>query len=397
MMTFLAVLFYLAVSWLLYVFIFYPLLMALLAKLRPRPLQLGRAGDALGADTLPSVTVVMAAYNEERLIAAKLQNYLELDYPRQLLTFLIGSDGSTDRTEQIIEEFTARDSSIQLHRFHRSGKTKIIYELGDQAQSDLIVFTDADAILCPDALTIIARCFADPGVGGVVAHVVPVDEATNAGNRGEKSYSGMEDRLRANESLVWSTVGPTGPCFAVRRGGYDHLQDYRLSDDTYLVINIPLHGKRVWFEPSLLVQEVNRRTLWSEAGRRVRIGQIGAATFFAYPETRFPWRSWVGFQIWSHKLLRYLSSIPAVLVFLTSIPLALMWGGIGYQVVAGFSVVWFLAVTLGVLLERLRMNVALVQYPTYFTLMLLGLTIGCMRTVLRGGGLAMWASPRLEE
>ena len=86
-----------------------------------------------------------------------------------------------------------------------------------------------------------------------------------------------------------------------------------------------------------------------------------------------------------------------MLVFLTSLPLALVCGGVGYQVVAGFAVAWFLAVAVGLLLERLRMNIAVVQYPTYFTLMLLGLTIGCMRTVLRGGGLAMWTSPRLEE
>ena len=395
MMTAIALLFYVAVAWLLYVFIAYPLLMALLAKLRPRPLRLAAAESG----ALPSVTIVMAAYNEERLIAAKLQNYLELDYPRELLTFFIGSDGSTDRTDAIIQEFISKDSSIQLHRFHRSGKTQIVYQLADQARSELILFTDADALFTPDALAIITRCFTDPDVGGVVARVVPVDEAINAGNRGERSYLGMEERLRANESLVWSTVGPTGQCFAVRRGGYDHLHDYRLSDDTHLVINIPRrpNGKRVWFQPSLLVREMNRRTLWSETRRRLRMGQQAAATFLAYPGTRFPWRSWIGFQIWSHKLLRHLSSIPAVLVFLTSLPLALVCGGVGYQVVAGFAVAWFLAVAVGLLLERLRMNIAVVQYPTYFTLMLLGLTIGCMRTVLRGGGLAMWTSPRLEE
>lgn len=391
MMTLLALLFYLSVAWLLYVFVIYPLLIVLLAKLRSRPLQPAKT-DA----PLPSVALVMAAYNEERLIAAKLQNYLELEYPRELLTFFIGSDGSTDRTDEIIQEFIAKDPSIQLHRFHRTGKTKIIFDLGNQVQSDLIVFTDADALLCPDSPTIIARCFADPEIGGVVARVVPVDEAINAGNRGEKSYTGMEDRLRVNESLVWSTVGPTGPCFAVRRGGYDHLHDDRLSDDTYLVINIPLRGKRVWFEPSLLVREVNHRTLWSETGRRVRMGQKGAATFFAFPETRFPWRSWISFEVWSHKVLRHLSSIPAVVVFFTSIPLALVCGGIGYQIVAGFSVLWFFAVVLGILLERLRVNISLVQYPTYFTLMLVGLTIGCMRTIFHGAGLATWVSPRLK-
>lgn len=215
MMTAITILFYLSVSWLVYVFIAYPLLIALLAKLRPRPLRSGAADCPL-----PSVTIVLAAYNEERLIGAKLQNYLELEYPRHLLRFMIGSDNSTDRTDEIIREFMAKDPTIELHRFSRRGKARIVFGLADQASSDLIVFTDADGTFNSDAMTIIARCFADPDVGGVVARMITIDETVNAGNVGEKSYAGMEDRLRANESLVWTTVGPTGQCFAVRRGSY---------------------------------------------------------------------------------------------------------------------------------------------------------------------------------
>ena len=391
MMTAIAILFYLSAGWLVYVFIAYPLLIALLAKLRPRPLCTGTPGAPL-----PSVTVVMAAYNEERLIGAKLQNYLEFEYPRHLLRFMIGSDDSTDRTDQIIREFMAKDPTIELHRFSRRGKAKIIFGLADQASSDLIVFTDADGTFNSDAMTIIARCFADPDVGGVVARMITIDETVNAGNVGEKSYAGMEDRLRANESLVWTTVGPTGQCFAVRRGSYVPPPNYSMSDDAYLVLNIALRGKRVWFEPSLLIREINRRTLWSETGRRLRIGRQSAVTLLAFPGTRFPWRSWVGFQMWSHKLLRHLASIPAVAIFLTSIPLALAFGGIGYYAVAGFSVLWFLAVAVGLLLERLRINIPAVQYPTFFTLMLLGLTAGWIRTILFGG-LTTWTSPRLED
>src|SRR5690606_29361243 len=153
-------------------------LMFILAHLRPRPLR-RRQGYQ------PSVCFVMAAYNEEKGIAEKLRNYLELDYPRHLLSFSIGSDASTDATESIIERFSAGDSSIALTRYERSGKTRIIYDLASRADAEIIVFTDADVLLERDGLLKIVDCLSDPGVGGVIGRMVYHDTATNAGSTGQ--------------------------------------------------------------------------------------------------------------------------------------------------------------------------------------------------------------------
>ena len=137
MTTVLLVLFCLSFGCIFYIFAGYPALMALLARLRPRPLKLHDG-------YMPSVAFVMAVHNEEGNIETRLQNYQDLDYPRHLLSFHIGSDASTDATDDIIERFRAKDSTIHLTRYDRCGKTKIIFELADALKEDIIIFTDAD-------------------------------------------------------------------------------------------------------------------------------------------------------------------------------------------------------------------------------------------------------------
>lgn len=380
------ILFWFAMSWIVYVFVGYPALIWLLARLRPNPLNKSEG-------ELPPVCFVMAAYNEERGIADRIQNYLDLDYPRHLLSFKIGSDASSDATDSIIERFRAIDPSIELVRYPRSGKTKIVYELAARSAAEIIIFTDADVLLEPDSVRRVAECFSDPTVGGVIGRMVYIDGDINAGSIGQRKYLDLENELRRLESLFWTTVGPRGECFAVRRGAYTPLENYKLSDDLNLVITIPLNGLRVWYEPSVIIREFTRRSLATEARRRLRMGQQAAATLLAYDGTRFPWRSLVGFQIWSHKLLRNLGAIPIALAALTAIPLAFEHRF--YLAVSIVAAVWGAIMLLGALSERLSINIRGLQYPLYFTAMIFSLTIGSVRAVF-SGGLEMWSSNRIE-
>ncbi len=220
------------------------------------------------------------------------------------------------------------------------------------------------------------------------------DDRENAGSIGERTYHGMEDALRRFESLYHTTISPTGPCFAVRRGSYTPLTDYRLSDDLNLVITIPLNGKRVWYEPTAVVREVNRRNLWSEFRRRLLIGRTSMAIFGQYRQTRAPWRSLVGFQVWSHKVLRNFATLPLVLLMLT----AIMLGGEGpiYFLAMVLSLVWVGLALVGLVADRIRFDFRFVGYPLYFTMMLVGLTVGSFRALYTGSGQATWSSHRVQ-
>jgi cellulose synthase/poly-beta-1,6-N-acetylglucosamine synthase-like glycosyltransferase len=274
------------------------------------------------------------------------------------------------------------------------GKTQIVYELAERVTSDIIVFTDADILLARDGVQVIVDCMADPTIAGVIGTIAYRDTEANAGNTGQGKYLELENTLRRCESLFWTTVGPDGECFAVKRGSYRPLRDYRLSDDLNLVITIPSRGRRVWYEPALRLQEINRRSLTTEYRRRLRMGQQAAATLLSYHETRFPWRSLVGFQIWSHKLLRNLAAIPMALAVVTSILLAILRpDSLFFTVAAALAILWGVALLIGLVGERLSFKFRPLQYPLYFTSMLTSLTIGSMRAVF-SGGLEMWTSPR---
>ncbi len=381
----------LSTLWLLTVFFLYPIGIALLAKIRPRPIAKG------GEDIpLPQVTFVMAAYNEELVIERRIRNYQELDYPREKLRFIIGSDASSDRTDAIIADIMQSDPSIELRRFDRSGKTKIVYSLASEIEEGIIIFSDADIVMTPDSVRHIVRCFADPAVGGVVAHVVYEEEEENAGSVGERNYHSAEDRIRYHESLVHSTIRPTGQCFSVRPESYTPIRDVRMSDDLNLAITVALNGYRVWFEPKAEVVEVNRRTLETEMMRRFRMGQQSMASFLQYEGTRWPWRSWTGLKIWTGKLLRNISGIPALLFWISSILLAVLDGHPIFLLLGGLSALWLLLVLLGWIADRLSLSLPLLAYPLYFTSMLAALTIGSLRAFTRGGGLAMWSTPRID-
>jgi cellulose synthase/poly-beta-1,6-N-acetylglucosamine synthase-like glycosyltransferase len=387
MMTlFLAILFWTTLFWIVYVFIGYPVVMAILARLRPRPIR-------SDAGYLPSVAFVMAAYNEEKVIAQKIDNYLDLDYPRELLSFHIGSDGSTDATDAIVTEYMRKDPSISLDRFDRCGKTRIIYTLAERVTSDIIIFTDADVVLERSGLRPAMAAFADPDVGGVVCRIIYRDMSRQAGSEGERKYTEIENTLRFNESLFWTTVAPTGPCYAVRPNAYTPLEDYRLSDDTNLSITIPLNGYRVVYEHDFLVFETTKRSIWTEVRRRLRMGQQSTATFLAYDGTRYPWLNLVAFEIWSHKLLRNLAAVPAAILLVSSLLLA----GTSpvYTVVAIMNLTWIAILLGGAICEQLKLNFPVLLYPLYFTAMVISLTIGSMRAAF-SGGLEMWNSQRLE-
>ncbi len=147
------VLFWISIIWIAWVFLLYPALIWSLARLRPRPLRPQRVD-------LPRIEIITAAHNEEENILRKIRNYSDIDYPRELLSWTIGSDASTDRTDEIVESFAESDPSIRLVRFERMRKTPIIYQLAERSVADILLFTDADIEIDSWGLHEIARCFA---------------------------------------------------------------------------------------------------------------------------------------------------------------------------------------------------------------------------------------------
>ena len=237
----------------------YPVAVAALARLRPRPVR----KEAIE----PTVTLVVAAHDEEAIIERRLANLLALDYPLDKLELVVASDASTDRTDELVETVAATEPHVRLLACPRGGKVAAQDRAVRESGGEILAFSDANVFWKPDALRMLVRNFADPEVAYVCgAHSY---EATDGSNR-EGTYSRFESWLRLNESRAGSITGGVGPIYAVRRQDYVEL-DPRFGHDLALPYLLVQRGRRAVVEPEAIAWEKPARELGDEYRRKVRM------------------------------------------------------------------------------------------------------------------------------
>lgn len=237
----------------------YPLAAAALARLRGRPVH----KDAIE----PTVTLVVAAHDEERVIEERLDNLLALEYPAEKLEIVVASDASSDRTDEIVETFAAREERVRLLRCPRGGKVAAQNRAVRSTSGEILAFTDANAKWRPDALRKLVRNFGDPDVAYVCGgHYYESADGTNR----ESTYWRFEAWLRRSESALGSITGGIGPIYAVRRSDYVDV-DPRFGHDLALPYLMVQHGRRAVFEPEAVAWEKPSRDVEDEYRRKVRM------------------------------------------------------------------------------------------------------------------------------
>ncbi|MEO0086344.1 MAG: glycosyltransferase [candidate division WOR-3 bacterium] len=310
MPTLLAVLFWAALALVAYSWLLFPLLLLLVVALRRR------AERPAGPVELPTVTVAIAARNEEANIGPKLTNTLDLDYPADRLEVLVGSDGSDDQTDAIVKR--CPDPRVRLLRLdQRSGKPSVLNRLVAAAQGEAILFTDADVRLDRQCLKIMARRLSDPGVGAVHAHYRRLNQA---GHPAEGLFDRYETWLKAQEGRLGAMVGAYGWALLVRKALYSSLPADTILDDALIGVAPFRKGYAVVSEPQAVCwTRVEPEKV--EFRRRVRIAR-GTIQFFRRNSDlllpRYGVKAWV---LFSHKFLRLLCPLFLVLTLGTSIAL----------------------------------------------------------------------------
>jgi cellulose synthase/poly-beta-1,6-N-acetylglucosamine synthase-like glycosyltransferase len=362
------VLFWASLAGIVWTHVGYPLAAALLARVRTRTVR--------KADVTPGVTVIIPAHDEEGVIAARLDNLLGLDYPPEQLEILIVSDGSTDRTDEIVREHAARDARIRLLALPRGGKLAALNRAVGESTRDVVAFSDANSSWAPDALRKLVRNLADEDVAYVCGKLRL--ERADGTNR-EGVYWRYELWLRANESALGSITGGNGAIYAVRRVDY---VAHRFGQDLGLPDAMVKRGKRAVYEPEAVATERPASNLEDEYRRKVRM---------------FPW-AWqhmfegrmlagVGplylFELLSHRVLRYASGLLHLVLLASSIALARH--GLVYQVVLGGQLGWLTLAALG----RLRVRVPGAGIAYYYFLVTWA-TIAALVSYLRFGVSPHW-------
>jgi cellulose synthase/poly-beta-1,6-N-acetylglucosamine synthase-like glycosyltransferase len=329
------VVFWVSLAALVWTHVGYPLAAALLSRLRPRRVRLG--------DETPSVTVVVAAHDEEPVIERRLRNLLEADYPREQLEIVVASDASTDRTDELVEGFAA--SGVRLIRCPRGGKVAAQNLAVAQTGGAIVAFTDANATWAPDALRKLVRNFADPAVAYVCGQLRL--ESADGTNR-EGTYWRYELKLRRAESLLHSVTGGNGAIYAVRREDYVDV-DPRFGHDLAFPYLMVQRRRRAVYEPEAFAFEKPTPSNENEYRRKVRMFEHCWLIALRGRMLRRLSPLYL-LEIVSHRHLRYGSGILHLVLLGTNI--ALVGEGVIYQIALGCQLGLLLAALLGVGVAR---------------------------------------------
>ena len=344
-----------------YAYVGYPLLLIVLGRLRPRPVRSGH--------WTPSVTVIIAAYNEERDLAAKLENTLALDYPPSHLEIIVTSDCSSDRTDEIARSFASR--GVKLHRQEeRHGKTAAQNAAVTKARGEIIVFSDATTHYRPDVLRLMMPAFADKSVGCVTGRVIYQDEKDSSVGAGTQSYWNYEFFLKKHESNVCSLIGVCGCMYAVRASAYIPLYNEACSDFIIATTMVEQGLRAVYIPEAVCTEEPNRQAK-KELAARVRIISQTFSDLWRNRSVLNPLKSgFYAVQLWSHKLMRYLVPVFLIVVFVTSGWLATR--SAFYAAVFVMQVAFYLAALVSWVVEKLGLTLGLLggllALPQYFVI-----------------------------
>ncbi len=364
---------------LLHTYILYPISLWLLSLVR-RDL---RHREIIASDTsLPAVTILLSVYNEERVLPRKIDNFLRLDYPADRLFLMVGSDGSTDGTEGILRE-AARDPRIRARFFDRGGKAGTVNKLAAEAETEILVFTDANAYFERDAVRKLVRHFADERVGGVCGNLHIVASIGNIGSKGEERYWQVESWLKKQEGSIESTLGATGAIYAIRRSLFiPQPVDRQIADDLLLPLRIAAAGRRVVYDAEAVAYEETANSMLQEFRRKTRIatGTFNVIGVLRSDAPRFS--PFVRYAFFSHKLLRWvvpflligLLAGTAGLLLLGAPLLPLLWVQLGFYALALF----------GLAAEAFRVNFGILSMPLYFMAVNISLLLGWFRLRTRG-------------
>lgn len=269
-------------------------------------------------DFLPEVSLLIAAYNEEDTIADKIKNSLELDYPKEKLEIVVVSDGSTDKTDEIVKSF--HSSGVRLFRVEgRVGKTEARNQAVLAMRRDIIVFSDATAIYKKDAIRKLVRNFADPSVGMVSGNLTYFEKGQGSMGLATKLYWNYEKTIKKAQSRLYTLTGAIGCINAFRRKLY-HVLPPNIIEDFTEPLMIVAQDYRIVYEEEAISYERTTQKPSQEFHMRVRVIRGGMKGFiYAYRRLNFKKHNLVLFQLFGHKVLRWLMPVFLILLFFVNL------------------------------------------------------------------------------
>jgi cellulose synthase/poly-beta-1,6-N-acetylglucosamine synthase-like glycosyltransferase len=366
-----------------YTYVGFPVLVLARARLRPLPYR--------SDDITPTVSLLVAAYNERTGIPAKIENSLSLDYPPEFLEVIVASDGSDDGTDDIVAAYAGR--GVRLLTLPRAGKATALNAAVDASSGEILVFSDANSVYAQDAIRRLVRPFADPAVGGVAGNQrYRPGATTDAMTAGEHAYWDFDRVLKEAESRAGSTISATGAMYAIRRSLFRGVP-VGVTDDFAVSTSVIDQGHRLVFAPDALAWEPVSSSAGDEWSRKVRIITRGLRGVVEHRALLDPTRhGFYSLQLLSHKVLRRLMGVPLLAMGLLA-PTLWHRGWIYRLAAIGQAVVYGLG-TAGLLLGRRGIGRRRILAAPSFFIVANAAAMTAAWNVLRGRRIDRWQPAR---
>ena len=335
-------------------------------------------------EALPTVAVIISAFNEEDVIEARIDNLANLDYPRERVTFFIGSDGSSDGTADILLASTVENLEPLVFEQNR-GKASVLNDLAGRAEADILVFSDANTEFEQDALLKLVRHFgSESGVDAVCGELSLYDPETR--DNQDNIYWQYERVLKFNESRIGGLLGANGAIYAIRREAFGVLPADTIVDDFTVVFRISLEGGTAIYDPEARAREEIAPSSTEEYKRRIRIGAGNYQVFHRFKNALIPARPVLWLTYVSHKVLRWYTPLALLVAFVCSALLAL-----GSWIYAALFLLQLLVYAYSVNSRGKTVRNPLLRLIVFWVNMNISLAQGAMR-YYRGGVSGAWQS-----
>lgn len=373
--------FWLMAGIVLYTYLGYPVVLWLLSFFTKKKIK--------DTSLYPTVTLLVAAYNEQEVIERKLTNSLMIDYPKDQLQVMIVADGSDDATAELVESFP---DVVLLFEPQRKGKAAAINRAVPFINSEIIILTDANCFLEPGAVKEMIQWFKDESVGGVAGVKKVIETQTeDATGTGEGLYWKYESFLKKMESDFYTVVGAAGELFAIRRSLFVPISEAAITDDFYLSLCINLQQKVIAYAPKAVGAEKASPTYKDEWKRKVRISAGGFQSLFLLPQAlNFFKHPRLAFQFFSHRVLRWVACPPAlILIFLLNAWMVYSGTSVFYEYTFRIQLIIYSCAALGALLPAQLQSFSFFNIPYYFVFMHAAMLAGCYR-YFKGSQTVLW-------
>ncbi|CAM4238453.1 Glycosyltransferase, catalytic subunit of cellulose synthase and poly-beta-1,6-N-acetylglucosamine synthase [Pedobacter westerhofensis] len=328
---------------------------------------------------LPSVTVLIAAYNEEDIIEDKIENTLQLNYPKDKVQAIFITDGSSDSTADKVRGF---DDITLLHQDIRAGKMAAIKRAIPYIKGEITVFTDANTFLNKEALLELVKHYQNPKVGAVAGEKrILVEETADASSAGEGFYWKYESKLKKWDYELYSNVGAAGELFSIRTNLYQPVESDTIIDDHMIAMRIAENGFIIAYEPGAYAMETASADVKEELKRKIRIAAGGIQSIMRLKKAANPFNNPVfTFQYISHRVLRWtITPFLLFLVFILNVIIALDTQNAFYQIFLVLQVLFYLLSLTGLYFESRNIRVKALFIPYYFCVMNYAVLAGIIR------------------